>query len=150
LLLGVIVDRLFQKGRLDAHFRIYAIVAIIMAVFGVAAFQIRNPQVFLLLIIPIVSTMTLAPTAMAALQIVSPSQMRGQVVALFLLVMNGIGLGVGPTLVGALSDFVFHGDGKLGSSLTLIFAVLAPLAAVVLWTHSPGMRESVRRAAALS
>jgi hypothetical protein len=45
----------------------------------------------------------------AALQIITPNQMRGQITALFLFVFNIIGFGLGPTVVALLTDFVFCG-----------------------------------------
>jgi MFS family permease len=145
---GALVDRLFRAGRTDAHLRVFAGVAAGMALVGTVAFQVASPELFLVLALAIASVMTLAPAAVAALQIVSPNHMRGQLNALFLLVMNGVGLGLGPTLVGALTDFVFHDDARLGASLALVFAVLAPLAALILWSGSRSMREAVGRAAA--
>lgn len=143
---GALVDRLFASGRTDAHMRVYAIIACGMAVCGVAAFQTSNPWLFLALAAPIASVMVLAATAGAALQIIAPSEMRGQIGALFLLVMNGIGMGLGPTLVGALTDFVFRDETQLGLSMTLLFAALAPASALALWLGMPAMRAAVEEA----
>ncbi|MGH6996585.1 MAG: MFS transporter, partial [Phenylobacterium sp.] len=145
---GALVDRLFARGRTDAHMRVYAVIACGMTVCGVAAFQVSDPWLFLALATPIASTMVLAATAGAALQIVSPNEMRGQVGALFLLVMNGIGMGLGPTLVGALTDFVFHDETRLGLSMTLLFAGLGPISALALWLGMPAMRAAVTEASA--
>jgi len=143
---GALVDRLFAGGRTDAHMRVYAIIAAGMSLCGVAAFQVSDPWLFLALATPIASAMTLAATAGAALQIVSPNEMRGQIGALFLLVMNGIGMGLGPTLVGALTDFAFRDEARLGLSITLLFAVLGPASAVALWLGLGAMRTAVREA----
>lgn len=140
---GALVDRLFAAGRTDAHMRVYAVIACGMTICGVAAFQVSDPWLFLALATPIASTMVLAATAGAALQIVSPNEMRGQVGALFLLVMNGIGMGMGPTLVGALTDFVFRDEARLGLSMTLLFAGLGPISALTLWLGMPAMRAAV-------
>jgi MFS family permease len=140
---GWLVDRLFGRGRTDAHMLVYVGIALGMAALGVAAFQVHNPWLFLALATPIASSMTLGATAAAALQIVSPNEMRGQVSAMFLLVSNGLGLGLGPTLVGALTDFAFHGDARLGASISVLFAVFAPAAALVLFLGLKPMREAV-------
>lgn len=145
---GALVDRLFARGRTDAHMRVYAVIACGMTACGVAAFQVSDPWLFLALVTPIASTMVLAATAGAALQIVSPNEMRGQVGALFLLVMNGIGMGLGPTLVGALTDFVFRDETRLGLSMTLLFAGLGPISALALWLGMPAMRAAVAEASA--
>lgn len=90
--------------------------------------------------------MVLAATAGAALQIISPNEMRGQVGALFLRVMNGIGMVLGPTLVGALTNFVFHDETRLGLSMTLLFAGLGPISALALWLGMLAMRAAVMEA----
>lgn len=143
LVTGWAVDRLFRAGFTDAHMRVYVFIALGMAAFGVAAFQVSNPWVFLVLVTPIVATMALAATAGAALQIVTPNEMRGQVAAMFLLVINGVGLGFGPAIIGALTDFVFQDEARLGSSIAILFSVAGPIAAAILALGLRPMRDSV-------
>ncbi|MDP3747677.1 MAG: MFS transporter [Phenylobacterium sp.] len=145
---GWLVDRLFGAGRADAHLRVYAAVAVLITVTGLAAFQVRDPVIFLWLAVPIAAAIPLGATAAAALQIVTPNEMRGQIGAMFLLVSNGLGLGLGPTLVGGLTDFVFRDEAKLGSSLTLMFAVLGPASAILLALGFRSMRQAVQLAEA--
>jgi MFS family permease len=143
---GWIADRLFGRGQADAHLRVCCFIALGMAAFGVAAFRVHNPILFLILITPIAAIMANGATSGASLQIVAPTEMRGQITAMSLLVANGLGLGLGPMLVGALSDFVFGNEARLGDSLSLVFAVLAPAAAFVLWLGWRPMRSAVGRA----
>jgi MFS family permease len=72
---------------------------------------------------------SLAPSA---LQAVTPNQMRGQMVALFNLVVNVIGFGVGPTAVALVTDFVFADTAAVGWSLAIVAAIAGPLAFIVL------------------
>ena len=83
----------------------------------------------------------------AALQIITPNQMRGQVTALFLFVFNVIGFGAGPTAIALLTDYVFRGDDMLRYSLCAAACVLGPLAALIVWSGLKGYGESVRRSA---
>jgi drug/metabolite transporter (DMT)-like permease len=69
----------------------------------------------------------------AALQIVTPNQMRGQVTALFLFVYNVIGLGLGPTIVALFTDFVFHSEKMVGYSMAVATLILGSLTAVIMW-----------------
>ena len=110
--------------------------------------QVSDPWIFLAFVTPIVATMSTAATAGAALQIVAPNEMRGQVAALFLFVVNGVGLGLGPTIVGATTDFVFHDEARLSTSLALLFGVLGPAAALTLSLGLKPMREAVQLAEA--
>jgi MFS family permease len=83
----------------------------------------------------------------AALQIVTPNQMRGQVTALYLFTYNVIGFGLGPFVAGVLTDHVFYQQGGLRYSLLSMAAVLSPLALAMVWLGiKPYIRE-VRRLA---
>ncbi len=146
LAMGWLVDRLFGNGRLNAHLLVCMGIAACMAVLGVIAFRITDPHIFLLIVTPIISIMSLGGTASAALQIVAPNEMRGQISAMFLLVISGFGLGLGPVVVGALTDFVFQDEARIGDSLTVIFAVLAPASAFAMWLGLGPMRVAVEKA----
>lgn len=82
----------------------------------------------------------------AALQIVTPNQMRGQVTALFLFVFNAVGFGFGPTFVALLTDHVFRNEALLRYSLVATAAIMGPLAALTIWSGLKPYAQSVRRA----
>jgi len=69
----------------------------------------------------------------AALQSITPNQMRGQVTALFLLVFNVVGYGLGPTIVALFTDMVFHSEAQLGRSMAATVAILAPIGILMMW-----------------
>ncbi|MGO9588901.1 MAG: spinster family MFS transporter [Candidatus Acidiferrales bacterium] len=69
----------------------------------------------------------------AALQIVTPNQMRGQVTALFLFVYNVVGIGLGPTFVAMFTDFVFHSEKLLGRAITVASLIMGSLTALIMW-----------------
>ncbi len=54
---------------------------------------------------------TLSATAPTALLNITPGQIRGQVVALYLIVISISGLMLGPTSIGLLNDYVFGEQG---------------------------------------
>jgi MFS family permease len=58
--------------------------------------------------------------AAAALQVMVPSRMRGQLTAAYFFVQSLIGLGVGPTMIGVLTDHVFHNPQMLRYSLLIV------------------------------
>jgi hypothetical protein len=74
--------------------------------------------------------MALAP---AALQVVTPNQMRGQVSAVWMLVLNLVTAGVGPSAVGVITDYVFGDPLAVGKSIALVNCLSVPLAALALW-----------------
>lgn len=71
--------------------------------------------------------------AIAALQTVTPNQLRAQVSALLLFSGNVAGLMIGPVVVGFLSDHVFTGKESLGYALSTIGVVFGPLAAWLIY-----------------
>lgn len=65
----------------------------------------------------------------AALQLIFPNQLRGQVSALFLFILSFGGLSLGPLLPGLLTDYVFRSERMIGASL----AVTISASSVVMW-----------------
>jgi MFS family permease len=83
----------------------------------------------------------------AALQVITPNRMRGQVTALFLFVFNVIGFGLGPSFVALTSTHVFGGGAHaLGPALALTQAVMGPIAVLVFWTGLKAYGRSVSEA----
>ena len=58
-------------------------------------------------------------TAVAALQLIFPNQVRGQLAALFLFILNLGGMTMGPLLPGVFNDYLFHNEAMLGISLAI-------------------------------
>ena len=81
----------------------------------------------------------------AALQIVTPNQMRGQVTALFLFVYNVIGIGLGPTFVALFTDFVFHSENLLGRAITVASLIMGSLTALIVWVGVKPYGRAIRQ-----
>jgi MFS family permease len=79
--------------------------------------------------------LTAAPfgIAPAAIMQATPARMRGQAGSLYIFVTNLIGLGVGPTAVAMITDYVFHDDNRVGSSLLLVASTAHLFAGLLLW-----------------
>jgi len=74
----------------------------------------------------------------AALQLIFPNQLRGQVSALFLFTLSLGGLSLGPLVPGLLTDYLFRNDKTIASSLALTIAVASVLMwALFLTTYRP-------------
>ena len=82
----------------------------------------------------------------AALQIITPNQMRAQITAIFILIFNLVGVGIGPTLVAVFTDYVLGAPELLRHSLSIAGITLAPLAALVTWLGLKSYTDSLRRA----
>jgi len=66
-------------------------------------------------------------TAGAALQLIFPNQVRAQVSALYLFILNLGGLSLGPLLPGVFTDYLFKDPKMIGAALALTMAVSAVL-----------------------
>ena len=67
------------------------------------------------------------------MQIVTPNQMRGQATAVYIFATNMLGLAIGSSVVASVTDFVFADDAALNLSLSLVSAILVPMAAFLFW-----------------
>jgi len=84
--------------------------------------------------------------APAALQQVVPNEMRAQISALYLFVLNLVGLGVGPTAVALVTDRVFHDDNMLRYSLLIVCTGAYMLSMLLWWLGLKPYRRTVEHA----
>ena len=84
--------------------------------------------------------------AAAAIQEMMPPRMRGQASALYLFVINIIGLGIGPTAVAVLTEHLFQNPQMVHYSLAMVGVAGHILAALLLWFSLKPFVETVQRA----
>ncbi len=68
--------------------------------------------------------------AMAAVHEVTPNRLRAQAVAIYLFIINILGLGTGPTIVALLTDYAFGDPAALRYSLAIVGVVACALALI--------------------
>ena len=129
---GYFADRISRQGERRA-FGFLALAMIIAAAFYVTVFLApSSSSALLMLIVPtVISNFYLAPVLAQAQGLVSLS-MRAVASALVLLLINSIGLALGPVTTGALSDLLTprFGVESMRYSLLIIGVVILPWAAV--------------------
>jgi sugar phosphate permease len=81
-----------------------------------------------------------------ATQIVVPNQLRGRVLAVYLLLVSGLSAGVGPTLVAAFTDYVYADDSRLHLAMATAGFLTAPLALFLLVRGLPYFRALAEHA----
>ena len=144
---GWLADILQRKGRNDAVFMsalIFALCGIIPTIFSPLmpsanwAFILIAPMVFC----------TSAPwgLAVAAIQQITPNELRGQVSSVYLFTVNLIGIGLGPTLIALMTDFYFENPADLRYSMAIIAGIASVLAALSIYLGLKPFRESLQRA----
>jgi hypothetical protein len=70
--------------------------------------------------------------AAAAIQQMMPNPMRGQASAVYLFIINMIGLGLGPTAVAVCTQYLFRRDDAVNYSLLVVHLAALSLAAILL------------------
>ncbi len=143
---GRLADWLAKHGRSDANMRV-GLYAAIGALPFVLAFPLMGDAFWAsVLMAPTVFCLSMPfGVAPAAIQEIMPNAMRGQASALYLFVITLIGLGIGPTAVALVTDFVFADDNALRYSL-LIVTALAVLSSIILLSRGLApYRDSVER-----
>lgn len=133
ILAGTLADRLAAGGRRDAHLWLSIIGTVAAIPFALAAGLVTTPYAALALVAVtsfcISMSIALAP---AALQSVTPNGLRGQMTALYLLLINLIGMGCGPTLVALCTDYGFGDELAVRNSITVVTVCAASVSAVLL------------------
>ena len=121
-------DRWRARGVLDARFRIMAITALAAAPLLIAA-PLAPTAAASLLLFAAAGFLNAAAVGSgpAVLQEIAPPRLRGITHALALLTVNLIALGLGPTSVALVTDYVLHDERHVGIAL----AWVAPAALLV-------------------
>ena len=150
-LLGVLSGPLFvgffqKRDYADSNMRVLMLLAIALIPTAIAAPQMSNHVLALALMgVTVFFQAAYMGVAAAAVQMVTPNQMRGQATAVYLFATNMLGLALGSSLVAALTDFVFADEGALMHSLSLISAVLLPMAAWIFWKGLHSFAVAVKK-----
>jgi len=145
---GYLADYLKKKGYADAKMRVGLISAICNLPMGIGFVLVPNGYVaYFAFMLP--STFTLAMStgvAAAAIQEMMPNPMRGQASALYLFIVNVIGLGMGPLAVALCTDYLFGKDIMMVWASLLITGAVAKMTAIpLLFFGLKHFRESITR-----
>lgn len=86
--------------------------------------------------------------SVAAIQVVTPNEMRGFVSGLYQFVVIVLGLGTGPTSIALFTDYVFQSDNLLPRSLSATAAILIPAAMLCMYLTRKPFKKSLAAAQA--
>jgi len=143
---GKLADWLVRRGFDDANLRVGLIGAIVWLPLGILYPLMPTGELALALLAPTIFLTSMpVGVAAAAIQEMMPNVMRGQASAIYLFVINLIGLGLGPTAVALITDYAFHNDNAINYSLLLVGTAAHLAAAVLLWAGLKPYRRSLER-----
>jgi len=141
---GWLADVLYKRGVKDAALRVAVATAACMVPLSIFATTINDPTWALVIIAPFAFgasiSMGLAPTA---LQLVTPNRLRAQISAAWMLFLNLITAGLGPTAVGWINDVVFGDPLAVGQSIAAVNTVAVFVGGLILWATWKPFREAI-------
>ena len=89
-------------------------------------------------------------TGVAGLQMMTPNQVRGQATAVYYFVINILGLSIGGTAVGAMTDYVFRDELALRYTLAIVATGAGVVAFTFLTMNLAHYRRALKESAAWS
>ena len=136
----------FQRaGHDDANLRV-VFIAFLLNIFGLLGFTLAPTPLIAFACFAYIQfvAMWVPGPFNAALQVVTPNEMRSQITALFLFTFNIIGYGLGPSSVPWVTNHIFHNPALIGRGFAVVIGVLCPLSTLCILL---GMKEYGRAAA---
>ena len=144
---GWYADRLLSKGVMNGRVLI-GVIAGIVSLSSCFIPLVGDPNiVMILLVVP--SFFLAAPmgASTTAVQEMMPNQVRALSSALFLFLINIIGLGLGPTIVALFNDYFFADENAIRFSLTALFTIGGVFALLFYWISYSAYKDTVARLA---
>lgn len=146
---GWLSGRLMRAGRADANMRV-VLYSTLLKGFPLIVAPLM-PTAFLSLAMMGIGTLigqASQGVILAAIQDVTPNQLRGQITAIALLAVNLIGTGLGASVIAGITDFGFGDRGALRYSIAITGAVTLPLILIMLAAALPSYRREVEKLSA--
>ena len=135
---GWLSDRYFKQGKLDGAIRV-GLLGTAMSLPGLCLVPLMPSGEAALVAIAMASvgpaTITVAGTT--AVVLVTPNQLRGQTLALYLFTISILGLSIGPTTVALVTDRVFGNEAMLHWSIAIV-AITSSLISLALLAAAIG------------
>ena len=145
---GWLSDYFYGKGYRGAPLYM-AITALVLSI-PMLLVLIYVPQMEVRLAALILLSFTLTVLAVippTVTQMATPARIRGQVSAIYLLIVNLVGIGCGPTVMALVTDNIFHDELAVGHSIALVGVVTCGLGAGLLWSAVKPFKHQLERAA---
>ncbi|HSW15065.1 MAG TPA: MFS transporter [Solimonas sp.] len=143
---GRLADRWLRQGISDAALRVGLWSCAVCGLGSFAYLLMPTGELAMVAMVPAIFALGMPfGAAPAAIQELVPSRMRGQASAIYLFIVNLIGLGIGPTAVALVTDYVFGDDNALRWSMLIVGVIACLLAAGLLAAGMRPYRETLAR-----
>lgn len=147
LYIAVLMMNHYEKtGRHTGPYRVLIISRILALPASLIAPLVSNPWLSWALFS--FSTMTVGmagPSQNVAMQSVTPSQLRGKLTALYLLIFSVVGVSIGPMVTALITDLVLHDESQIKWAIFISTAVFAPISLIIFLTGIKPYAKEVER-----
>ncbi|WP_082594785.1 spinster family MFS transporter [Sphingomonas sp. Root710] len=139
---GVLMDRLYRRGRTDAYFLVAGIASLIATPLFAGAYFVPSPVVALAMLSGgLVMFGATSAGSYSTWQKIAPRAVRGRVTATYILIGAILGSGFGPLSTALVTDYVMRDPLAVGTSIALISGLSFPLMALLFFSGLRLMRE---------
>ena len=147
VLAGYWAGKWIAKGRTDATLRIVMWTSLALLPTATAFTVMPDPKLAIVLLIPVTFLMAMpSGLMMTTLQAISPNELRGQMVAFYLVAVSFLSYTFAPSLPAIISDYVFGSELALGKSISILAAANYTIAFVCLAACLPAYRRALAEA----
>ena len=141
---GFYAGRLIARGGADAPMRVTLWGVLVLGPVAIVMPLLDSGLMAAVMLVPITFTMAMPPgLSNAALGAIAPNQMRGQMIALYLVCVNFLSYLFAPLIIGLMNDYVFGREDAIDLSLASLAVVNYAVAAVCLALSLKPLREAV-------
>lgn len=130
---GRLADYLARRGYRDSNMRVGLLAAVLTLLCNVVFLVDNMPLLWAIMFFNVFTVAMPFGVAPAAIQEIMPNAMRGQASAIYLFTITLIGLGIGPTAVAMVTDYVFMDDMAVRYSIFIVASVITVGAVILLW-----------------
>jgi MFS family permease len=135
------------RGRPDATLRIVMWGTLLLLPTATAFTLMPDGKLAILLLIPVTFLMAMpSGLVMSTLQAISPNELRGQMVAFYLVAVSFLSYTFAPSLPALISDYVFGSELALGKAISALAVVNYSIAFVCLAACLPAYRRALAEA----
>jgi MFS family permease len=139
---GRLADYLAKRGYTDSNMRVGVLAAVLTLGCNVVFLIDDLTIVWIVMFFNVFTVAMPFGVAPAAIQEVMPNSMRGQASAIYLFTVTLIGLGIGPTAVAMVTDYVFMDDMAVRYSIFWVASIITLASVVLLWMGLKPYREA--------
>ena len=147
VLSGFWAGRMMRRGTQDATLRLVFYGTILLLPLATALTLVPDAWHGIWLLIPVTFLMAAPPgMILTSLQAMAPNEMRGQMVAFYLIAVNFLSYTFAPSLPAMISDYVFASPRALGKSISALAVVNYSIAVLCLGFGLKAYRDALAKA----